>query len=364
MSPLNDPAAFPFPKRSYITVESWVRFAAMFQALSRDCLICRSVHLICYICTIKICRCYQTAVRNSCSIASGDVWNCSYRLKALPTSHEFASQFSLVIFYTRMRRSRSIDRQRHLFLDRLECVARVTCLVNINAHSLEKCTCLTQIRLTWLSIHRSIVAFHYARMQVMFRAFHCIVPVTFVVRSIIKQYRFSFSRFFAFFPFLLLVLCTSLSLSLHIRPTDIANKPTCLRWWGRRITNDDDESPSMLTNHKRWRRITNDADESPMMLHDESPMMLTNHQWCCIMNHPWWRRITNDAAWWITNDDDESPMMLTNTNDAALWITNDDDESPMMLHDESPMMTTNHQWCCMMNHQRWRRMLFHARFSA
>ena len=46
----------------------------------------------------SVCRCSQIAGRNSCSIVSGDVSNCSYQLTAYPVSHEFACQFSLDIF--------------------------------------------------------------------------------------------------------------------------------------------------------------------------------------------------------------------------------------------------------------------------
>ena len=46
----------------------------------------------------SVCRCSQTAGRNSCSIVLGDVSNCSYRL-TLTSCHEFASQFDLAFFY-------------------------------------------------------------------------------------------------------------------------------------------------------------------------------------------------------------------------------------------------------------------------
>ena len=47
----------------------------------------------------SVCQCSQTAGRNSCSLISGDVSNCSYRPTVGPTScHEFASQFDLAIF--------------------------------------------------------------------------------------------------------------------------------------------------------------------------------------------------------------------------------------------------------------------------
>ena len=35
---------------------------------------------------ISLCRCSETAGRNSCSIVSGDVYNCSYRLTVLPVT--------------------------------------------------------------------------------------------------------------------------------------------------------------------------------------------------------------------------------------------------------------------------------------
>ena len=50
-----------------------------------------------YNCPLSVCRCSQTAGCNSCSIVSGDVSNCSNRLKALPLD-EFMSQFDIACF--------------------------------------------------------------------------------------------------------------------------------------------------------------------------------------------------------------------------------------------------------------------------
>ena len=48
----------------------------------------------------SVCRCSQTAGRNSCSIVSGDVSNCLYRLTVYPlTSSRFSS--GLAFFYMR-----------------------------------------------------------------------------------------------------------------------------------------------------------------------------------------------------------------------------------------------------------------------
>ena len=60
-------------------------------------------HTNIYTCTIILlinmsaCRRYQTAGRNYCSIVSGDVSNCSYRLKALSLATP-VSQFGLDFF--------------------------------------------------------------------------------------------------------------------------------------------------------------------------------------------------------------------------------------------------------------------------
>ena len=40
---------------------------------------------------LTVCRSYQTAGRNSCSIVSGDVSNCSYRLNAHPVTSSLLS---------------------------------------------------------------------------------------------------------------------------------------------------------------------------------------------------------------------------------------------------------------------------------
>ena len=45
-----------------------------------------------------VCRCSQTAGRNSCSIVSGDVSNCSYRLTVHPVT---SSHLSSTLFYMR-----------------------------------------------------------------------------------------------------------------------------------------------------------------------------------------------------------------------------------------------------------------------
>ena len=45
---------------------------------------------------LSACRRSQTAGRNSCSIVTGDVSNCSYRLTVHPV---MAPQFGLVIFF-------------------------------------------------------------------------------------------------------------------------------------------------------------------------------------------------------------------------------------------------------------------------
>ena len=77
----------------------------------------------------SVCRSLQTAGRISCSIVSGDVSNCSYRLQL--SCHEFASQFGLAILvrakntqnlletgsparvFIWMKRRPAIDRQRN-----------------------------------------------------------------------------------------------------------------------------------------------------------------------------------------------------------------------------------------------------------
>ena len=48
---------------------------------------------------LSVCRCSQTAGRNSCSIVSGDVSNCSYRMRVHPvtSSRLFGLAFFLYV---------------------------------------------------------------------------------------------------------------------------------------------------------------------------------------------------------------------------------------------------------------------------
>ena len=48
----------------------------------------------------SVCRSYQTGGRNSCSIVSGDVSNCSYRLKVLPLTSSLLSSPYKKCYYT------------------------------------------------------------------------------------------------------------------------------------------------------------------------------------------------------------------------------------------------------------------------
>ena len=48
----------------------------------------------------SVCRCSETAGRNSCSVVSGDVSNCSYRLTVHPVTSSNLS-LALQLFYTR-----------------------------------------------------------------------------------------------------------------------------------------------------------------------------------------------------------------------------------------------------------------------
>ena len=65
------------------------------------CMMCLKYRIIYTIILLKsVCRCSQTAGRNSCSIVSGDVSNCSYRLTVYPVTSSRLSSVKY-FFYTR-----------------------------------------------------------------------------------------------------------------------------------------------------------------------------------------------------------------------------------------------------------------------
>ncbi len=75
----------------------------------------RRPHIYTIMPLISVCGCSRTACGKSCSIVSGNVSNCLYRLTV--SSHELASQFGLEFFYTRKNSQTTVgpitDRPRH-----------------------------------------------------------------------------------------------------------------------------------------------------------------------------------------------------------------------------------------------------------
>ena len=70
-------------------------------------------HNLCYN-SPTVCRCSQSTGRSSCSIVSGDISNCSYRLSFLSVAHSHLS-FALKLFIDENQKNGcSVDRHRQV----------------------------------------------------------------------------------------------------------------------------------------------------------------------------------------------------------------------------------------------------------